>query len=190
MSNLKTSDYEALPDKGKDKQYNLCYLVFVTLSATLNSFLCGYQIGVFNTCQDNVSHSLGWADNKTILISVMTALMPLGGMVGSMSAGLAANKLGRKLAMIVTCCVMLLSAGLVRDRQNVISDNYSFGIARFLGGIVAGMGSTIPPVFGTPPLSQRNRPSSHQWCPWFSHPVPNHPRHPSRLCDGYPAALA
>lgn len=149
MTDLKTSSYEPMEDTQKTRKYNLCYLIFATLSATLNSFLCGYQIGVFNTCQNNVSHSLGWGDDKRVMVSVMTFLMPIGAMVGSMCAGQAANKLGRKWAMIVTCGIMLLSAGLVTIIQNVISNSASFAIARFLGGIVAGMGSTIPPIFGT-----------------------------------------
>jgi len=135
-------DYEPLPGKSQSRQYRLSYLVPAVLSATLNSFLCGYQIGVFNTCQNNVAHSLSWGSHKTVLISVMTMLMPLGAMLGSMVAGLVANRLGRKWGMMLTCGIMVLSAGL-----NVISSSYSFGVARFLGGIVAGMGSTIPPVF-------------------------------------------
>lgn len=137
-----TPDYEPLPGRSQSRKYRLSYLVPAVLSATLNSFLCGYQIGVFNTCQNNVAHSLNWGSHKTVLISVMTMLMPLGAMLGSMTAGLVANRLGRKWGMLLTCGIMVLSAGL-----NVITSSYSFGLARFLGGIVAGMGSTIPPVF-------------------------------------------
>ena len=135
-------DYEPLPSKPESRQYRLSYLVPAVLCATLNSFLCGYQIGVFNTCQNNVAHSLNWGSDKTALISVMTMLMPIGAMLGSMTAGLVANRLGRKWGMMLTCSIMLLSGGL-----NVITNSISFGIARFLGGIVAGMGSTIPPIF-------------------------------------------
>ena len=131
-----------LSDKSEGRQYRLCYLIPAVLTVTLNSFLCGYQIGAFNTCQENVAYSLGWHDEKTTMIAVMTTLMPLGAMLGAMTAGVLANRLGRKWAMMLTCVIMLLSGGL-----NVISSSYSFGLARFLGGIVAGMGSTIPPVF-------------------------------------------
>ena len=131
------------------EQYNYWYLTFASLTVTLSSFIGGYQIGVFNTCQNNVGHTLGWGKENSEMISVMTALMPVGGMVGSLVAGHTANRLGRRWALIGTAIIEITSSLLVPPTQNILPNSYTFGLARFLGGLVSGLSSSISPVFGT-----------------------------------------
>jgi SP family xylose:H+ symportor-like MFS transporter len=129
--------------KSDDTNYRLGLLNKLTITATLASFICGYQIGVINTCLENVAETLGWGDRKLTMISVNSAIMPIGAIFGAFAAGKLANSLGRRKALLVTNIISIIGCGL-----NVVPFDATFSIGRFIGGIVAGLGSSIPPVYG------------------------------------------
>ena len=67
------------------QQLEVLYVVIVNI---------GYQIGVFNTCQDSISETIGWGDNELMMVSINTAIMPIGAIVGAVYAGKLAKKRG------------------------------------------------------------------------------------------------
>jgi hypothetical protein len=50
------------------RNYNLNYLIGVILTASLGSFVSGYEMGVFNTCQRNVAKTLNWGSQADTYI--------------------------------------------------------------------------------------------------------------------------
>lgn len=96
-----------------NKNYNLGFLVRIVLTATLSSFLCGYQIGVFNTCQKNVSETLDWGSNEVYWISANTAAMPIGAIIGATFSGKLSNRFGRRKALLLNNLVLFASAASV-----------------------------------------------------------------------------
>lgn len=104
--------------KMNEHDYNSSALLKMTLVATLSSFLCGdhylgYQLGVFNTCQENVAETFKWGPDKEWYISTNTALMPVGALLGSVSGGQLANSLGRRRSMLLNNCITVLASALV-----------------------------------------------------------------------------
>lgn len=124
------------------KKYNLKYLIGVVVTATLSCFVTGYEMGVFNTCQRNVAHTLNWGDKTDTYISINNAVMPIGGILGSLLAGPISNKLGRKIANVITAFTFIVACGL-----NVVPHISAFCIARFISGIGSGLALSICPIF-------------------------------------------
>lgn len=56
-------------------------------NASLGCFLFGYNLGVLNACQENVSATLEWGDQKDLLIAIFSAIIPIGAFVSSFFAG-------------------------------------------------------------------------------------------------------
>jgi MFS family permease len=93
-----------------DKQH----VLKLVLTGTLGAFLGGYQIGVFNPCQDNVAYWLEWeGSTKSAMISVCSTLMPLGAVIGSFLAGKYSRFAGRRKALIVNALLSIVSSGIV-----------------------------------------------------------------------------
>jgi SP family xylose:H+ symportor-like MFS transporter len=130
-------------DTDHDRNYRLRCLICLTLTHTLSSFIAGYQIGVFNTCQLNVASSLDWGDSTLAMISLNTAIMPIGAVLGSLLAGKLANKLGRRKGIVINILISLVGTCI-----NLIPIDATFTLGRFLAGVTAGIGTSIPPVYG------------------------------------------
>ena len=124
------------------RKYNLKYLIGVILTASLGSFVSGYEMGVFNTCQGNVAETLKWGSEADTYISIINAIFPIGTLSGCLLAGPVSNKLGRKLGNLLTACTYILGSGL-----NVIPNLLAFYIARFISGIGTGLSLSIVPIF-------------------------------------------
>jgi len=122
--------------------YFLGRVVTYTSTITLSSFYFGYNIGVFNSCQDSVAAALDWGEQKTLLITLFTAAFPLGAMLTSLAAGQAMEKWGKRRVSIWAAL-----AGMLVSLLNVVPTTYTFGLARLLAGAVSGFMAALPPLF-------------------------------------------
>ena len=94
-----------------NREYNKCVGVKLCLLATINCFLCGYNIGVLNSSILNLAHTLGWSESN--LASVCNALLAFGAIIGSAIAGKVANKYGRIKGMMLVDIISILSCCFV-----------------------------------------------------------------------------
>lgn len=124
------------------RNYNLKYLIGVILTASLGSFVSGYEMGVFNTSQRNVAKTLNWGSQADTYISIINAIFPIGTLSGCLLAGPVSNKLGRKLGNLLTAFTYILGCGI-----NIIPNLSAFYIARFISGIGTGLSLSIVPIF-------------------------------------------
>ena len=97
-------------DKSENK-YNKGFVVKLCLLATMNCFLCGYNIGVLNASIYNVAYTLGWSEST--LASVCNAIFAFGATVGSVIAGKIANKYGRIKGMMLVDVISILGCCFV-----------------------------------------------------------------------------
>lgn len=89
-------------------------VIKLIVTGTFGAFLGGYQIGVFNPCQDNVAHELGWSgDEKAAMISVCNTLMPVGAVIGATWAGKYSRTAGRRKALILNAILSIVCCGIV-----------------------------------------------------------------------------
>ncbi|CAG9328423.1 unnamed protein product [Blepharisma stoltei] len=124
------------------KQYNNIAIWAMSINASIGGFLFGYNVGVFNTCQENVSSTLGWGDNKDLFIALFSALIPVGALLSAVYAGVTANKYGRRKALMFADIL-----GAIAALITIIPYTATFAIGRFLSGIAVGFFSTVPPVY-------------------------------------------
>lgn len=125
-----------------NRNYNLKYLIGVIVTTSLGSFVSGYEMGVFNTCQRNVAETLNWGSQADTYISIINAIFPIGTLSGCLLAGPVSNKLGRKPGNLLTAFTYILGCGI-----NVIPNLLAFYIARFISGIGTGLSLSIVPIF-------------------------------------------
>ncbi|OMJ92530.1 hypothetical protein SteCoe_4661 [Stentor coeruleus] len=114
----------------------------LAFNASWGSFVFGYNIGVFTSCQPSVSATLGWGGDKDTYVMIMAALMPLGAMFGALSSSVVARKFGRRKALMITDLITLLGTGII-----VIPFTPLFAIGRFVTGFVAGMFACLVPLY-------------------------------------------
>ena len=123
-------------------RYFLGRVVVYTGTITLSSFYFGYNIGVFNSCQDSVAAALNWGQHKALLITLFTAAFPLGAMLTSLGAGQAMEKWGKRRVSLWAAVASVFVSLL-----NVVPTTYTFGLARLLAGAVCGFMAALPPLF-------------------------------------------
>lgn len=112
------------------------------LHAVLGSFLSSYNIGLFTSSQPCVAASLGWGDDKDLIIAVCSSLVPLGAMFGAISAGPISNRIGRRKNLILGDLIIII-ASLV----TIIPTTYTFASGRFISGIGIGTFTMLCPVY-------------------------------------------
>lgn len=108
----------------------------------MGSFLTGFNQGIFNTCQENVAATLAWGSEKDSLIALFSAMNPLGSIFGGLLAGPISSIYGRRGAMLI-CSMVAIIGSLI----TIIPTTATFGIGRFISGIISGAFLTIPPLY-------------------------------------------
>ena len=114
----------------------------IAIHIVISGYLFGFTLGIFNTCTDNVSATLHWGSMKDTYITIFNTIMPIGALLGASVAGYLMNHYGRRKAVMILDVIML--AGSIAA---AIPFTYLFGLGRFLAGVAAGIGMTIPPSF-------------------------------------------
>ena len=81
----------------ENKQFRYFYPIVITINACLSSFFVGYNLGVFNTMQDNLVVAFKWTDeNKDFFISTISSSVLWGAILGSTTSGPVLRIFGRR----------------------------------------------------------------------------------------------
>lgn len=123
-------------------KYNMKSVWSLSLNASLGSFLLGYNMGVFTSCQPCVSATLEWGSNKDIYIMFMAAILSLGAMFGSMYSGTIARRYGRRKALMITDVLILIGTGIT-----IIPYTPGFAIGRVVTGFAVGIYTCVVPIY-------------------------------------------
>jgi SP family xylose:H+ symportor-like MFS transporter len=142
----------------KDKEYNLSYLIPVTLVATLGGLLFGYDTAVISGAEKGMQgFFLGATDftYTTILHGITSSSALIGCVIGGAISGWAAGLFGRRDSLRIASVLFFLSA-LGSWYPEFLFFKYgeptfnlwtAFNLYRVLGGIGVGLASAIVPMY-------------------------------------------
>jgi len=116
----------------------------MNIHIVLASYLFLYTWGVFNPCQLNVSASLGWGSNESFYITLFSAFVPVGALVGTAVTGYLIDRFGRRTTILYNDIVYVIGTVVL-----VMPSTATFGIGRLITGCSAGIFMTIGPIYVT-----------------------------------------
>jgi MFS transporter, SP family, sugar:H+ symporter len=119
-------------------QANTPFIILISVIATIGGFLFGFDSGVIN----------GTVDGLRTAFNINTAgfevsSMLLGCAVGAFFAGTLADKYGRKVILIVSAILFIVSAW----GSGIATGSLEFVIYRVLGGLAVGAASVMCPAY-------------------------------------------
>jgi major inositol transporter-like SP family MFS transporter len=109
------SDYVLLPDESISKDRipkhakNLPFLITLTCISSLGGFLDGYSTSVIGGALIYIRSELDLTD---FAVSIIVSITILGALVGSIAAGVVADKVGRRTAILLSDLLFALGAVL------------------------------------------------------------------------------
>jgi len=124
------------PEYSSKKVHRMC------LTATLGSFLFGYNVGVVNSTLEVVASVLEWGDYEEILTAVVGGAMPFGAMISSLLAGKFSNRVGARKTLMVSNLITLVGTVIT-----VIPYTLTFALGRFLSGLSVGVYAALVPLY-------------------------------------------
>lgn len=124
------------------EQFNRRFIYFICMVSAMGGLLFGYDWVVIGGAKPFYEVFFGISDNpqqQGIAMSIALA----GCLVGAMTAGWLADKLGRRPLLIISALIFLISA-----YGTGAFDNYTlFLIARLVGGVAIGIASGLSPMY-------------------------------------------
>lgn len=121
---------------------NKGFIYFICCVSALGGLLFGYDWVVIGGAKPFYEVYFGIWDNPTQQGLAMSIAI-IGCLIGAMTAGALADRMGRKKLLIVSAFVFLLSA----YATGAFNDYWWFLAARFLGGIGIGIASGLSPMY-------------------------------------------
>mgnify|MGYP002656259821 CR=1 FL=1 len=121
-------------------RHDIGYVLRICAVAALGGILFGYDTAVISGAVDSLreyfsltSAQTGWAVSNVVI----------GCVVGALSAGWVAGRLGRKKALVVAAMLFTISA----VGAAVVDDFVWFVIYRIIGGLAVGLAATVSPMY-------------------------------------------
>lgn len=114
----------------------------ISLTVSIGGFLFGYDTGyissVLVTLNDSLGHVLSSSEEELV-----TSITSGGAFIGSIWAGLAADKWGRKLPIWLACVTFVIGTVL----QTAAFSVAQFAVGRFIVGLGVGLAAMIVPLY-------------------------------------------
>jgi len=140
------------------REYNLAYIVSITLVATLGGLLFGYDTAVISGAEKGMEGFFLQAADFTyskILHGITSSSALIGCVIGGSISGLFASKFGRRDSLRIASVLFFLSAlgswnpeFLFFEKGVPTQDLWiAFNLYRILGGIGVGLASAIVPMY-------------------------------------------
>ncbi|XP_016133407.1 solute carrier family 2, facilitated glucose transporter member 3a [Sinocyclocheilus grahami] len=134
-----------------------CYLLFSLSTAVIGSLQFGFNTGVINAPEQKLRafFNATWMERYgepikpgvcTIVWSFAVAIFSVGGMVGSFSVGVVANKFGRRKSMILVNILALIGGGLM-GLCTVCSSFEMIIAGRLVIGLFCGLFTSLTPMY-------------------------------------------
>lgn len=106
----------------------------------LSSYTYTYGASSMNSCTDNIGATLGW-NGSYMMISIFTTVYFIGSVIGAIIGTGLSGRYGGRNIIIIGNVVFIIGSFIC-----IIPSNYTFGIGRFITGIVGGVFITVPAV--------------------------------------------
>lgn len=138
------------------RQYNLGYIVGITLVATIGGLLFGYDTAVISGAEKSVEAYLirplglgAFAHGATVASAL------IGCIIGGAISGLLSSRLGRKRSLILAACLFFISALGSAYPETIFFTRGEpstgllamFNFYRIIGGIGVGLASAVVPMY-------------------------------------------
>jgi len=141
--NIKKCDSEILNSKQFKFKFRFWYVILLTLNISIGNFFVGWCFGVFDPIQMNLVVMFDWTESeKDIYLSLISAFLPLGAVLGAFLSGPLSKKIGRRKAHILTDILCLIGTGIT-----IILNVYTIIAGRLICGISIGLYSTLISVY-------------------------------------------
>ncbi len=122
--------------------YNKSFVFFICLVSAMGGLLFGYDWVVIGGAKPFYEVFFGISDDTTQQAFAMSAAI-LGCLFGATTAGMMADRFGRKPLLLISAIIFLVSA-YATGAFNVYA---GFLAARFIGGIAIGLASALSPMY-------------------------------------------
>lgn len=141
-------------------QYNKSYIISLTMVATLGGLLFGYDTAVISGTVGSlkaffiIPQGLGELSANSLHGFIVSSAL-IGCIIGGLSGGVLARKLGRKKSLMIAAVLFLISAigsaipeiGFASIGQGSHIHLSQFVIYRIIGGIGVGLASMLSPMY-------------------------------------------
>lgn len=124
------------------KSYNKRFVYFICLVSAMGGLLFGYDWVVIGGAKPFYELYFGIADAPAMQGLAMSVAL-LGCLIGATMAGMMADRFGRKMLLLISAFIFLISA----YGTGAVDSFIWFLIARFLGGIGIGIASGLSPMY-------------------------------------------
>lgn len=118
------------------------FLIFICSVAAMGGLLFGYDWVVIGGAKPFYEQFFGISDSPSLQGLAMTTAN-IGCLVGAITAGWLADRLGRKPLLIIAAVLFTVSA----IATGAFNDFTMFNIARFIGGVGIGVASALSPMY-------------------------------------------
>lgn len=122
--------------------YNRFFVFFICLVSAMGGLLFGYDWVVIGGAKPFYEAFFGIADNPAQQAWAMSSAI-LGCLLGATTAGMMADRYGRKPLLVISAAIFLLSA----YTTGAFSNYTGFIAARFIGGVAIGIASALSPMY-------------------------------------------
>ena len=135
---------EENPSARSEKSYNSVTVWGMVITSTLGMFQFGYILTILNTLMQYFQRDVyNFNDkDKELYSSILNSVVPVGGMIGAVSAGPVAKKIGRRTSMIIIDIVISIGSLFT-----LITNINLFIIGRAITGFCIGFNSTLVPLY-------------------------------------------
>ncbi|XP_058474575.1 solute carrier family 2, facilitated glucose transporter member 3a isoform X1 [Solea solea] len=141
---------------GQDNQVT-CYLLFSLSTAVIGSLQFGYNTGVINAPEQKLRSFFNntWIERYgkaiepgvcTIVWSVAVSVFSVGGMVGSFSVGVMADRFGRRRSMMLVN-ILAVIGGLLMGFSTICSSYEMIIAGRLVIGLFCGLFTGLTPMY-------------------------------------------
>ncbi|KAJ1967262.1 Bifunctional purine biosynthesis protein PurH [Dispira parvispora] len=153
-----------MSSKGDSRESKVTsFIVYSAIVASLASFNVGWNTGVTNIPEENIRSchnssgglppSLCVPKSMDLIWGFSVGLFAIGGLIGGLTGGMAADKLGRRKTLILNNLFYILGGVILTLSPNIAV----FAIGRVIVGIGCGVSSVLVSTFIGEIASNRNR---------------------------------
>jgi len=129
---------------GESANYQIrwCNLICLCINIAIGYFMIGYQIGVFNAIQNNIAFDLSWTtEEKKVNVAVITVMIPVGAIFGSIVMGKISHQIGRKWSYIIYDFISIVGIAI-----SMVADTWAMIIGRLITGFGTGGYVAVVPL--------------------------------------------
>ena len=139
-----------------NKNYNLPYIVGITLVATIGGLLFGYDTAVISGAEKSIeSFLIKPLELSTFIHGATVSSALIGCIIGGLISGFLSNRLGRKRSLLVAAILFFVSALgsgypealFFEAGKPTIGLLLMFNFYRIIGGIGVGLASAVCPMY-------------------------------------------